>query len=93
MPQLVLAETVWVLETAYHLKPGQLIAGIEKLLGLAQLTLQDADAVVAALESYRRQPALGFSDCLVLAIARKSGHLPLGTFDRTLGKLDGAQRL
>lgn len=93
VPQLVLAETVWVLETAYHLKPAQLIAGIEKLLGLAQLTLQDADAVVAALATYRRQPALGFSDCLVLEIARSAGHLPLGTFDRTLGKLDGAQRL
>jgi acetyl-CoA carboxylase biotin carboxylase subunit len=29
----------------------------------------------------------------ILEIARKAGHLPLGTFDRTLGKLDGAQKL
>jgi predicted nucleic acid-binding protein len=36
---------------------------------------------------------LGFSDCLVLEIARKAGHLPLGTFDRNLSKLDGAQKL
>jgi predicted nucleic acid-binding protein len=36
---------------------------------------------------------VSFSDCLVLEVARKSGHLPLGTFDRELGKLDGAQRL
>jgi len=34
-----------------------------------------------------------FSDCLVLEIARKAGNLPLGTFDRTLGKIDGAERL
>jgi predicted nucleic acid-binding protein len=36
---------------------------------------------------------LGFSDCLVLEVSRKAGHLPLGTFDRELGKLDGVQRL
>jgi len=30
---------------------------------------------------------------LVLEAARKAGHLPLGTFDRDLSKLDGAERL
>jgi len=36
---------------------------------------------------------LGFSDCLVLEIARKAGHLPLGTFDRGLAKLNGTKKL
>jgi hypothetical protein len=26
-------------------------------------------------------------------VARKAGHLPLGTFDRTHGKLEGVERL
>ena len=30
---------------------------------------------------------------LVLEMARKAGHLQLGTFDRRLSKVDGAQRL
>jgi predicted nucleic acid-binding protein len=47
----------------------------------------------AALAHFRRSPSLGFSDCLALEIARKSGHLPLGTFDRDLAKLDGGERL
>jgi hypothetical protein len=29
----------------------------------------------------------------MLQLARKAGHLPLGTFDRALGKIEGAQRL
>ena len=49
--------------------------------------------VAGALGQFRKRPAVGFSDCLMLEIARKSGQLPLGTFDRNLGKLDGAQRL
>jgi len=28
-----------------------------------------------------------------IEVARKAGHLPLGTFDRELGKLEGAQKL
>jgi predicted nucleic acid-binding protein len=63
------------------------------LLNHETLTLQDADVVTTALEQFRRRPALGFSDCLVLETARKAGHLPLGTFDRDLAKLDGAMRL
>jgi len=57
------------------------------------LTIQDSETVSAALEKFRSQPTIGFSDCLLLEIARKAGHLPLGTFDRDLGKLDGAQTL
>jgi len=49
--------------------------------------------VAAALKRFRERPALGFSDCLLLQLARKAGHLPLGTFDRDLSKLDGAEKL
>jgi predicted nucleic-acid-binding protein len=51
------------------------------------LTIQDVDVVTAALEEYRRHPRVGFWDCLVLAIARKAGHLPVGTFDRQRAKI------
>jgi predicted nucleic acid-binding protein len=49
--------------------------------------------VTSALEQFKKRPTLGFSDCLVLETARKAGHLPLGTFDRDLAKLDGGVRL
>jgi len=57
------------------------------------LTLEDSDTVTAALVEFRRHPALGFANCLILEVARKADHLPLGTFDRPLGRLAGAQRL
>lgn len=63
------------------------------LLQHRDLTVQDADVVAAALEQFRTRPALGFSDCLILEVARKAGHLPLGTFDKDLGKLEGAEKL
>jgi predicted nucleic-acid-binding protein len=91
--QLVLAEAVWVLDAVYERTPKQLTAALELLLAHESLVLQDADVVAAALVQFRAKPALGFSDCLVLEIARKAGHLPLATFDKALGRLGGAQRL
>ena len=90
---VVLAETLWVLESVYELDAERRATAIDMLLNHANITLQDPDVVTAALTHFRRKPSLGFSDCLVLEIARKAGHLPLGTFDRDLGRLDGAQRL
>ena len=90
---VVLVETLWVLDAVYERSAEQIGAAVERLLAHADLTLQDADVVAAALGQFRAKPALGFSDCLVLEIARKAGHLPLGTFDRQLGKVAGAHRL
>jgi len=91
--QLVLAECVWVLEAVYKLDRKQIGDAVEMLLTHRELTLQDADAVSLALGSFRRKSAAGFSDCLIVEIARKAGHLPLGTFDRALAKLPGAERI
>lgn len=90
---LVLAETVWVLGTVYELGHREIATVIEMLLSHEYLTVQDSEVVAAALDSYRAAPSLGFTDCLVLELARKAGHLPLGTFDRRLAKLDGTERL
>jgi len=90
---LVLVEGTWVLAAVYELTPPEIATAVEMLLHHKDLTIQDADTVAAALEHYRQRPALGFSDCLILEVARKAGHLPLGTFDRDLGKLDGTEKL
>jgi predicted nucleic-acid-binding protein len=90
---LVLAETIWVMESVYDRNPTQLATAIEMLLSHQQLVMQDADTVAAALESFIEKPRSDFSDHLILEIARKAGQLPLGTLDRNLSKLSGAELL
>jgi predicted nucleic-acid-binding protein len=90
---LALAETMWVLSTVYDRDARQLGASVEQLLNHKNLILQDREAVAAALETFRSGPALGFTDCLLLEAARKAGHLPLGTFDRNLSRIAGAEKL
>lgn len=90
---LVLIETMRVLDAVYDRTAQQIALAVEMLLNHKDLAIQDSDVVAMAVDEYRNLPALGFSDCLVLQVARKAGHLPLGTFDRELAKLDGVQRL
>ncbi len=91
VPILVLAEAVWVLATVYGRDDAALATAIALLLDHRTLVLQDADVVATALDVFRSRRGPGFSDCLILELARKAGHLPLGTFDRRLARMDGAQ--
>jgi predicted nucleic acid-binding protein len=90
---LALAETLWVLTAVYDRDAVEIGASVEQLLNHKDLILQDREVVAAALETFRSRPALGLTDCLLLEVARKAGHLPLGTFDRHLSKIDGAEKL
>jgi predicted nucleic-acid-binding protein len=90
---LVLAETTCVLSAVYELDARAIATALEMLLSHQTLSIADPDVVRAALTHFRRKPSLSFSDCLILEVARASGHIPMGTFDRDLGRLAGAQRL
>jgi predicted nucleic-acid-binding protein len=90
---LAIAETAWVLRTGYRKNAAEVASAVRMLINHEHLVLQDSDAVEAALELFQSRPALGFSDCLILHLARKAGHLPLGTFDRSLGRVEGAHKL
>ena len=93
VPQLALAEATWVLSAVYDLDARAIATAVEMLLNHKELTLEGSEVVANALERFRKRPGLCFSDCLMLEVARKAGHLHLGTFDRVMAKLEGAERL
>jgi predicted nucleic-acid-binding protein len=93
VPHLALAEAAWVLASVYDRDADAIATAVEMLVNHQHLTLQDEDTVVAAVKQFRTRPAVGFSECLMVEVARRAGHGPLATFDKELGKIDGAQRL
>jgi len=82
-----------VLSAFYWGSAAEIATAVQMLLNHKNLSVQHSEVVSQALDHFRRRPALGFSHCLLLDIARKAGHLPLGTFDRDLSRLPDAQRL
>ena len=93
VPHLAIAEASWVLASVYDRDPDAVATAVEMLLSHEHLNVQDPETVAAAVGQFREHPRVGFSDCLMVEIARKAGHTPLATFDRHLGAVDGVQRL
>ncbi len=89
----VLVETIWVLQSVYGLHRRRIGTVVGMLIDHERLTLQDEDVVRRARAAFSGTRSTGFSDCLVVEIARKAGHLPVGTFDRKLSRVDGAHCL
>ena len=89
----VLVETTWVLKSVYGLSRQKIGTVLDMLLEHDRLTLQGEDAVRRACARFARGRSAGFSDCLIVEVARKGGHGPLGTFDKRMTRLDGTQRL
>ncbi len=90
---LVLAEAVWVLASAYGHTRKVIAESVEMLLKHDTLSIQDAAVVSEALEHFRREKKVEFSDCLILETARKAGHVPVGRFERDFAKADDVQRI
>ena len=90
---LALTEATWVLASVYEREASTIATAVGMLLNHRNLVLEEPEVIAKALQHFRRRPALGFSDCLLLEVARKAGHLPLGTFDRALARLPGAERI
>ena len=91
VPQVVQAELSWVLATAFEFERAEIAVAMEQLRSNMAFHLQHPDSFAAALALFG-ETSLGFSDCLILAEAR-SVEAPLLTFDRKLGKEDGARRV
>ena len=64
---------------------------IDRCLGrMAAAKTSRAQTRQQALEVFQKQSGTGFVDCLIVEIASKAGHQPLGTFDRLMSKLPSA---
>ena len=91
IPHIVLVAGTWVLASAYELGRAKIAEAVDMLLDHTSLAVEDPEAVSAALAIYRTNSGVEFSDCLALETARRAVHLPLGTFDRRLGRLPGTE--
>ena len=90
---LVLAETLWVLQSVYGLSRQRLGTVVDMLMEHDRLTLQQEEVVRKARAAFESGQSAGFSDCLIVEAARQAGHTPVGTFDKAMSRLDGAHRL
>ena len=77
----VLLETEWVLRFSYGVPRATIVAAFDRLASSASVTIEDAAAVLAALDAHRL--GLDLADALHVISAR--GVTRFVTFDKKLG--------
>ncbi len=89
---IVLAELVWVLESAYGYEKPLIVEVLDRILAVSQFRIQDKDSVLAALGDFRTSRA-DYADCLLARVNRRAGCDHTVTFDRATRDLDGFRLL
>ena len=64
---------------------------VDALLEMKELDVDRPAILQAALRTWGGSKA-DFADCIILATVKATSETPLGTFDATLGKLEGCKR-
>jgi predicted nucleic-acid-binding protein len=90
--QLSVLELVWVLMSRYGLDKERTCQVVEALLETRELNIQAPAILEAALRTWKTSKA-DFADCFILETVIDASESPLGTFDITLGKLQGCKQL
>ena len=91
--QLVLAETVWVLESVYGLGRARVATVVGMLVEHDRLAFEDEDVIRGSHAAFERTRSAGFTDCVIVEAARKAVNLPVGTFDRAMSRIEGGHAL
>ena len=83
--EIVLCETIWVLQSRYGFNKAQLISAIEKVLKIKELHIEHNDAMWSAFHEFQ-YIAADFSDCVIGAVAKHHGCSAVSTFDKNAAK-------
>lgn len=81
VPSIVIAELVWVLESSYKMKAGDIAELIEAILNTPGMEVADKRIIFSALKLYKKQD-IDFIDTWVIEFARERDVSAIYTFDK-----------
>ena len=85
----VILEISWVLASAYRFTREQIGEALLRIIGMENLLVETSDDVARSARRYGEGND-DFSDLMIMEASRRSGALPLYTFDRRLSRMEGA---
>lgn len=89
---LVVAETVYVLESFYEAPRAQIAEAIRSLLTFESVTTVDPAVLLRAIEVYETN-RLDFAEAYLVALAEATGVGTIASFDRTIDRVTTVERI
>jgi predicted nucleic-acid-binding protein len=92
VPDLIVAEVVFVLESFYEVKRQQVAELVRAVIGFPAIVVVDTLLLLRALEIYEVD-RIDFAEAYLVASAEVSGVETIVSFDRSLDKVGTVRRL
>ena len=91
LPDLILAEVAYVLESFYDTPRAQVATTLRAVLAFPAIQVLDADLLQQAVEVYEVH-RLDFADAYLVASAERTGIGVIASFDRTIDRVATVRR-
>jgi len=91
LPELILAEVAYVLESFYETPRAQVSTTLRAVLAFPSIRVLDADLLQRAVEVYEVH-RLDFADAYLVASAERTGIGVIASFDRSLDRVTTVRR-
>jgi predicted nucleic-acid-binding protein len=91
LPDLILAEVSYVLESYYEVARGQVAETLRAVLAFPPIRVLDRDLLQRAIEVYEVN-RLDFADAYLVASAERSGVGVVASFDRGIDRVGTVRR-
>ena len=92
MPDLIVAEVVFVLESYYEVDRNRVAELVRAVVGFPAIVVADETLLLRSLELYEVEK-LDFADAYLVAHAETSGIDVIASFDRALDRIATVRRL
>ena len=92
LPDLVVAEVVYVLESYYEVERVRVAELVRSILAFSAIEVVDASLLLRAIEIYEVN-RLDFAEAYLVASAEASGVGAIASFDRSIDKVTTVRRI
>jgi predicted nucleic acid-binding protein len=91
LPDLILAEVAYVLESFYEVARAQVATTLRAILAFSPIRVLDAELLQRAIEIYEVH-RLDFADAYLVASAERTGVGVIASFDRSIDRVGTVRR-
>lgn len=92
LPDLILAETVYVLQSVYQVARPQVAALARVLVSSRNIATDDPALLIRAIDVYEHY-RLSFADAYLVALAEGAPASSIASFDKGIGKVETVNRI
>jgi predicted nucleic acid-binding protein len=92
LPDLIVAECVYVLESFYEVGRDRVAEMMRAAIAMPSMRVVDADLLLRALELYERE-GLDFAEAYLVACAELTGAARVASFDEAIDAIPSVERI